>query len=60
MRMRLFLSVLLLAVSTAGVIYAQITANPIPAPVEKRGLMVEIKDLCGCPTPAGGVRPIRT
>ncbi len=39
MRMRLFFTVLLLAVWTAGAIYAQITANPIPAPVEKRGLM---------------------
>ena len=53
MRMRLFLSVLLVAVSTAGVIYAQITANPISAPVEKRGLMIEIKDVVRLPETRG-------
>ena len=53
MRMRLFLSVLLLAVSAAGVIYAQITANPISAPVEKGGLMIEIKDVVRLPETRG-------
>ena len=40
--------VLLLAVATAGAIDAQIT-NPIPAPVEKRGLTVEIRDIVRLP-----------
>ena len=34
---------LLVALGTAGVMQAQ--GNPIPAPVEKRGLMVEIRDI---------------
>ena len=50
------LAALLLAVSTAGAIHAQITANPIPAPVEKRGLMVEIRDLVRLPE-TRGLRP---
>ena len=40
--------VLLLALATAGAIDAQI-ANPIPAPVEKRGLTVEIRDIVRLP-----------
>ena len=40
--------VLLLALATAGAIDAQIT-NPIPAPVEKRGLTVEIRDIVRLP-----------
>ena len=35
---------------------AQITSNPIPAPVEKRGLAVEIKDLVRLPD-TRGLRP---
>ena len=31
-------------------IHGQITQNPIPAPIEKRGLAVEIKDLVRLPT----------
>ena len=50
------LAALVLAVSTAGAIYAQITANPISAPVEKRGLMVEIRDLARLPE-TRGLRP---
>jgi hypothetical protein len=50
------LAVLVLVVSTAGAIYAQITANPISAPVEKRGLMVEIRDLARLPE-TRGLRP---
>ena len=58
--------VVLLAVWTAGTIHAQIT-DPIPAPVEKRGLMVEISDVVRLPdtralrpqdvSPAGWARP---
>ena len=41
--------VLLLALGTAGAVGAQITSNPIPAPIAKRGLAVEIKDLVRLP-----------
>jgi hypothetical protein len=50
-----FLVVVLLAIGTAGAIHAQI-ANPIAAPVEKRGLMVEIRDLVRLPD-TRGLRP---
>src|SRR5262245_45111774 len=38
-----------LAILIAGAIEAQITSNPIPTPIEKRGLAVEIKDLVRLP-----------
>jgi glucose/sorbosone dehydrogenase len=41
--------ILLLAIWTAGAIQAQITSNPIPTPIVKRGLAVEIKDLVRLP-----------
>src|SRR6266850_5666405 len=41
--------VLLLAIWNAGAIEAQITSNPIPAPIVKRGLAVEIKDVVRLP-----------
>ena len=47
--------VLLLALGTAGSIHAQIS-NPIAAPVTKRGLMVEIRDLVRLPD-TRGLRP---
>jgi hypothetical protein len=47
-RMRLA-AVLLLAICTSVAIDAQITSNPIPAPIVKRGLAVEIKDLVRLP-----------
>jgi hypothetical protein len=47
--------VVLLAVWTARAIHAQI-ANPIPAPVEKLGLMVEISDVVRLPD-TRGMRP---
>jgi hypothetical protein len=46
----------LLALATAAAIQAQI-ANPIPAPVEKRGLMVEIRDVVRLPD-TRGLRPL--
>jgi hypothetical protein len=49
-------AVLLLAIATARVIQAQITSNPIPAPILKRGLAVEIRDLVRLPQ-TRGVRP---
>jgi Glucose / Sorbosone dehydrogenase len=48
--------VLLLAIWTAGAIEAQITSNPIPTPIAKRGLAVEIKDLVRLPD-TRGIRP---
>ena len=45
-----------LALAIAGVIHAQIT-DPIPAPVEKRGLMVEIRDVVRLPD-TRGMRPL--
>ena len=47
---------MLLAIWTVGAIEAQITSNPIPAPIAKRGLAVEIKDLVRLPD-TRGVRP---
>src|SRR5881296_4744995 len=50
MRMRVpLVVVVVLAVWAAGSIRAQITSNPIPAPVVKRGLSVEIKDVVRLP-----------
>jgi hypothetical protein len=54
-RVRLVI-VLLVAIWTAGAIEAQITSNPIPAPITKRGLAVEIKDLVRLPD-TRGIRP---
>ncbi len=48
--------VIVLFVSTAVAIRAQITSNPIPAPIVKRGLAVEIKDLVRLPD-TRGIRP---
>src|SRR5499425_91020 len=53
--MRLII-VLLLAIWTAREIEAQITSNPIPEPIVKRGLAVEIKDLVRLPD-TRGIRP---
>jgi hypothetical protein len=48
-------TVLVLTLVTVGAIHAQIT-NPIPEPIEKRGLMVEIRDLTRLPE-TRGLRP---
>ena len=48
--------VLLLLVCAACSIEAQITSNPIPSPITKRGLAVEIKDLVRLPE-TRGIRP---
>src|SRR5213594_2211814 len=48
--------VLLIAISIPA-IEAQITSNPIPAPIVKRGLAVEIRDLVRLPD-TRGVRPL--
>ena len=39
----------LLTLLTAGPLFGQITSNPISAPIEKRGLAVEIRDLVRLP-----------
>jgi hypothetical protein len=46
----------LVAIVAAGSSAAQITSNPIPAPIEKRGLAVEITDLVRLPD-TRGIRP---
>jgi hypothetical protein len=38
-------------------LHAQITSNPIPAPIEKRGLAVEVRDLVRLPD-TRGLRPL--
>jgi hypothetical protein len=53
---RRFVIILLLAIGTIRTIGAQITANPIPAPILKRGLQVEIKDVVRLPD-TRGIRP---
>src|SRR5467141_3045140 len=45
----------LLTLLTGVSIYGQITSNPIPAPIEKRGIAVEIRDLVRLPD----TRPLR-
>lgn len=47
--LRFVIIMLLLAVWTAAAIRAQITGNPIPAPIVKRGLSVQIRDLVRLP-----------
>jgi hypothetical protein len=45
--------VLLLATWATGATQAQITSNPIPAPILKRGLAVEVRDLVRLPDTRG-------
>src|SRR5215468_7252638 len=52
-----FIILPLLAIWTAGALQAQITSNPITAPVLKRGLAVEIRDLVRLPD-SRGTRPL--
>jgi hypothetical protein len=57
MRIRMPLAIVpLLAVWTVGAAEAQITSNPIPEPIVKRGLAVEVKDLVRLPD-TRGLRP---
>jgi hypothetical protein len=57
MRARLPLVVCLLALSSAVSMRGQITDNPLPAPVEKRGLTVEVRDVVRLPD-TRGLRPL--
>lgn len=49
------LAVILLATCSAHVIQAQITSNPVPAPIRKRGLAVQIRDLARLPDTRGTI-----
>jgi hypothetical protein len=49
--------VVLIALTAAASIRAQLTSNPIPAPIVKRGLAVEIKDVVRLPD-TRGIRPL--
>jgi hypothetical protein len=53
--MRMPVAVTILTLALAGVIFAQIT-DPVPAHIEKRGLVVEIKDVVRLPQ-TRGMRP---
>jgi hypothetical protein len=50
------LAVVLPAICAAGAVYAQITENPLEAPVGNRGLSVEIRELARLPE-TRGLRP---
>ena len=52
---RLLVIVSLLALGTIAAIHAQVT-DPIPAHIEKRGLMVEVRELARLPD-TRGLRP---
>src|SRR5712691_11519390 len=57
MRTRMPLGIIpLLAIWMAGAAEAPITSNPIPEPIVKRGLAVEVKDLVRLPD-TRGLRP---
>jgi hypothetical protein len=43
-------------VAAGAILHAQIITDPIPAPVEKRGLMVEVRDVARLPD-TRGIRP---
>jgi hypothetical protein len=49
--------ILVSLLALGGAIHGQITENPLPAPVEKKGLMVEIRDLVRLPD-TRGLRPL--
>jgi hypothetical protein len=56
MRARILIILVFSAVIVTAILRAQVT-DPLPAPVEKRGLMVEIKDVVRLPD-TRGVRPL--
>jgi hypothetical protein len=57
MRLRILSLIVFVVLAAAVVTRAQITSNPIPAPVEKRGLMVEITDLVRLPDTRPMLKP---
>ena len=54
--MRSTMPLVVIALLAAGPLFGQITSNPIPAPIEKRGIAVEIRDLVRLPD-TRGIRP---
>jgi hypothetical protein len=57
MRPRLLLILGFAVIAAVSGLHAQITSNPIPAPVEKRGLTVEITDLVRLPDTRPMLKP---
>jgi hypothetical protein len=57
MRMSTLRGAAIVAALAMTVLHAQITSNPIPAPIEKRGLAVEVRDLVRLPD-TRGLRPL--
>jgi hypothetical protein len=53
MRLRTPLIIAIAIIGTVVAIHAQITSNPLPAPVEKKGLAVEIRDVVRLPDTRG-------
>ncbi|MSP93850.1 MAG: hypothetical protein EXR00_01155 [Alphaproteobacteria bacterium] len=54
MRLRMPLAIALM-LSTVGAVQGQITDNPLPVPIEKKGLAVEIRDLVRLPQTRGRI-----
>src|SRR5258708_26352977 len=54
--MRIRILVGIFPILAIGTTYAQITSNPIPEPIVKRGIAVEVKDLVRLPD-TRGLRP---
>ena len=52
-----FISLSIAGALTLATVRAQITSNPIPAPIEKRGIAVEIQDVVRLPD-TRGLRPL--
>ncbi len=59
-RRKLQIIVSLLAIVAAGPVAAQITSNPIPAPLRSVALRSRSWNWRACPTPAGYAPPTRT
>src|SRR5688572_23992859 len=57
MRIRTVVSLSMVAALAVVATHAQITSNPIPVPVEKRGVAVEIRDVVRLPD-TRGLRPL--
>jgi hypothetical protein len=55
--MRKTFALILWIVVAVAAIYGQITSNPIPAPIEKKGIAVAIEDLVRLPE-TRGLRPL--
>jgi glucose/sorbosone dehydrogenase len=53
---RIPLLIIFIALCAAGAMQAQITSNPFPEPIEKRGLLVEIREISRLPD-SRGIRP---